>query len=109
MATAIDEIEHKYEAPPGAVLPRLEDLPKVAAESGPDQQNLEAEKWLSGVLGAPRDAEVLAARLQRHLRETPAELVMGAVTERIRLHFAPLEAQGRQASPLCDRGGHPGR
>ncbi len=63
---------------------------------GRQKRVLESElKWLSGVLGVPRDAEVLAGRLQRHLHETPPQLVMGAVTERIRLHFAPLEAAGR--------------
>ena len=63
---------------------------------GPQARFLEAElKWLGGLLGAPRDAEVLAGRLQRHLHETPAELVMGAVARRLRLHFAPLAAAGR--------------
>ena len=45
MAITVDEIELKYEAPPGTVLPRLEDLPEVAAESGPDEQRLEAEYY----------------------------------------------------------------
>lgn len=64
------------------------------------QQHLMAEaelKWLSGMLGAPRDNEVLAARIERQLHETPAELVMGPVDERVRLHFAPVAAEGRKA------------
>jgi CHAD domain-containing protein len=65
--------------------------------SGPSAQLMEAElKWLGGVLSVPRDAEVLAARLERHLHETPAELVLGPVQGRLRVHFAPVEAQGRQ-------------
>src|ERR1700676_2929061 len=45
MATTVDEIERKYEAPAGTALPRLEDLPQVAAESDPDEQSLEAEYY----------------------------------------------------------------
>jgi CHAD domain-containing protein len=45
MATSVDEIEFKYEAPAGTVLPPLEDLPRVAAESDPDEQNLEADYY----------------------------------------------------------------
>jgi CHAD domain-containing protein len=39
------EIELKYEADPGTVLPPLEDLPRVASEAGPDEQKLEAEYY----------------------------------------------------------------
>jgi inorganic triphosphatase YgiF len=45
MVITVDEIELKYDAPPGTVLPRLEDLPKVAAESDSDEQSLEAEYY----------------------------------------------------------------
>lgn len=34
-------------------------------------------KWLGVVLGEARDAEVLAGRLDRELRDTPPELVLG--------------------------------
>jgi CHAD domain-containing protein len=54
-------------------------------------------KWLGGVLGESRDAEVLDGRLQGRLRETPAELLMGPVQARIRRHFAALEAAARTA------------
>jgi CHAD domain-containing protein len=54
-------------------------------------------KWLGGVLGESRDAEVLDGRLQGRLRETPAELLMGPVQARIRGHFAALEAEARRA------------
>ncbi|MDK1361839.1 CHAD domain-containing protein [Arthrobacter sp. zg-Y1219] len=40
-------------------------------------------KWLAGVLGAARDAQVLRARLHALVNEQPAELVMGPVLQRI--------------------------
>jgi CHAD domain-containing protein len=42
MTTEITETERKYDAPPGAVLPDLGDLPGVAAETGPQEQRLRA-------------------------------------------------------------------
>jgi CHAD domain-containing protein len=43
MATEILETERKYEAPPGARLPDLGDLPDVAAVAGPEEQVLQAK------------------------------------------------------------------
>lgn len=40
-------------------------------------------KWLAGVLGAARDAQVLRARLDALVDGQPAELVMGPVRQRI--------------------------
>lgn len=40
-------------------------------------------KWLAGVLGAARDAQVLRSRLDAMLDTQPAELVMGPVRQRI--------------------------
>ena len=40
-------------------------------------------KWLGGVLGAPRDAEVMRERLRNALDAEPAELVLGGVARRI--------------------------
>ncbi len=40
-------------------------------------------KWLAGVLGEARDAEVMHARLKDMLAEEPGELVMGPVTRRV--------------------------
>jgi CHAD domain-containing protein len=54
-------------------------------------------KWLGVVLGEARDAEVLAGRLDRNLRETPAELVLGPVQARVQGHFAPVHAAAREA------------
>jgi CHAD domain-containing protein len=45
MVTDTREIELKYEAGPDAVMPPLEDLPRVASEAGPDEQKLEAEYY----------------------------------------------------------------
>jgi CHAD domain-containing protein len=64
-----------------------------------DTQQLGSElKWLGGVLGAARDAEVLAGRLQAIVDDMPPELVMGPVQARLRAHFAPVEADGRAAT-----------
>src|SRR5260370_35594171 len=43
MAIEITETERKYDAPPGAALPDLADLPEVAAESDPEEQTLRAD------------------------------------------------------------------
>jgi CHAD domain-containing protein len=45
MVTDTREIELKYEAGPDAVLPPLEDLPRVASEAGPAEEKLEAEYY----------------------------------------------------------------
>ncbi len=52
-------------------------------------------KWLGVVLGAARDADVLAARLDRNLRSTPPELVLGPVMARVQGHFAGVRAAAR--------------
>ena len=52
-------------------------------------------KWLAGVLGEARDAEVLATRLARNVREIPAEQVLGPVEARVQAHFAPIHAAAR--------------
>jgi CHAD domain-containing protein len=54
-------------------------------------------KWLGGVLGASRDAEVMAGHLQANLDELAPELIMGPVRARVRVHFAPVEAEARAA------------
>ncbi|MDQ2815960.1 MAG: CHAD domain-containing protein, partial [Actinomycetota bacterium] len=52
----------------GSVVPRPRSA-KVAAEL----------KWLGGLLGPARDAEVLPAHLHASLRSTPVELLIGPV------------------------------
>jgi CHAD domain-containing protein len=54
-------------------------------------------KWLGGVLGTARDAEVLAAHVQAGLDRLPPELIIGPVRARVRAHFAPVEAEARAA------------
>jgi len=69
----------------GAVIPR------------PATAHLVAElRWLGGVLGEARDAEVLAGRLRHHLQALPAELVLGPVEARVQGHFAPVQAAARR-------------
>jgi len=69
----------------GAVIPR------------PATAQLVAElRWLGGVLGEARDAEVLAGRLRRHLQALPAELVLGPVEARVQGHFARVQAAARR-------------
>jgi len=45
VATEVTETERKYDAPPGAALPDLADLPEVAAESDPEEQTLRADYY----------------------------------------------------------------
>jgi CHAD domain-containing protein len=61
-----------------------------------DCQHLGDElKWLGGVLGTARDAEVLAGHVQAGLDRLPPELIIGPVRARVRAHFAPAEAGAR--------------
>lgn len=53
-------------------------------------------RWLGGVLGEARDAEVLAAQLRGSLRDIPAELILGPIEARIQGHFASLQATARK-------------
>src|SRR5215472_181850 len=54
-------------------------------------------KWLGDALGTARDAEVLDAHLRGALEKMPPELVLGPAAARVRVHFAPVEAQARSA------------
>jgi CHAD domain-containing protein len=59
--------------------------------------HLQAElKWLGGLLGEARDAEVLTDRLAAGLAAVPQELVLGPVQARVSIHFAPVEAKARR-------------
>jgi CHAD domain-containing protein len=62
MATEITETERKYDAPQGATLPDLADLPEVAAESDPEQQTLEAEYYDTDDLRLIRNGITLRRR-----------------------------------------------
>jgi len=45
MAVNVNETEIKYDAPAGAALPRLDELPQVARTSGPDEEQLQADYY----------------------------------------------------------------
>ena len=52
-------------------------------------------RWLAGALGAARDAEVIRQRLTHRLGQEPAELVVGALAERIDDHFTRIVRASR--------------
>jgi CHAD domain-containing protein len=54
-------------------------------------------RWLGGVLGAARDAEVQAARMRRHADSTDVELLLGPVQARLQTHFAAEGGQTQAA------------
>jgi len=59
-------------------------------------------KWLGGVLGEARDAEVMRKHLREQVAELPEELVLGPVARRIDLELnqAHQEAHGRVIETL---------
>jgi CHAD domain-containing protein len=73
----------------------LQSFGKVIPRSGTAGMLTEL-KWLGGVLGEARDAEVLASRLAHNLRTIPAELVLGPAEARVQRHFAPIQAAARK-------------
>jgi CHAD domain-containing protein len=73
----------------------LQSFGKVIPRSG-TEEILAGLKWLGGVLGEARDAEVLASRLMQNLRTLPAELVLGPAQARVQGHFAPIQAAARK-------------
>jgi len=54
-------------------------------------------RWLSGVLGEARDAEVQAERLDEHVRQTAAEELLGPVAAHIQAHNAKATATSVKA------------
>jgi CHAD domain-containing protein len=73
----------------------LQSFGKVIPRAG-TEEILAGLKWLGGVLGEARDAEVLASRLMQNLRTLPAELVLGPAQARVQGHFAPIQAAARK-------------
>jgi CHAD domain-containing protein len=66
--------------------------------SRPQSGHLAAElRWLSGVLGEARDAEVQAERLEEHVRQTEAEELLGPVSANIQAHNARAAAASVKA------------
>ena len=72
----------------------LQSFGKIIPRSGSEGMLAEL-KWLGGVLGEARDAEVLASRLAHNLRTLPPELVLGQAEARVQGHFAPIQAAAR--------------
>ncbi len=72
----------------------LQSFGEIIPHSGTEGMLAEL-KWLGGVLGEARDAEVLASRLARNLRTIPPELVLGPAKARVQGHFAPIQAAAR--------------
>jgi CHAD domain-containing protein len=55
-------------------------------------------RWLGQVLGGARDLEVLREAFGSALDATPADLVLGPARARLTTHFAPKQAEARQAA-----------
>jgi CHAD domain-containing protein len=101
MVTDTREIEMKYEAEPGAVLPPLEDLPHVASEAGPDEEALEAEYYDTEDLRLLRAGVTLRRRRGGKDAGWHLKLPAGPMTRReIRL---PLGGAGRTVPPELAR------
>jgi CHAD domain-containing protein len=74
----------------------LQSFPRVLRKG--ETRHLRDElKWLGGVLGAARDAEVLSEYLETRVGSLPAELVIGPAQARLQTHFAPIRAGARAA------------
>ena len=73
----------------------LQSFGEIIPRSGTEGMLAEL-KWLGGVLGEARDAEVLASRLAHNLRTIPPELVLGPAEARVQRHFAPIQAAARK-------------
>ena len=82
-------------SPPAACAAPCSRSATVIPRSG-TEEILAGLKWLGGVLGEARDAEVLASRLMQNLRTLPAELVLGPAQARVQGHFAPIQAAARK-------------
>jgi CHAD domain-containing protein len=82
MAVNVNETETKYDAPAGAGLPRLDDLPRVASTSGPDEEQLEAEYYDTDDLRLIRAGITLRRRRGGDDAGWHLKLPLGAATRR---------------------------
>src|SRR6266516_475391 len=95
MAVNVNETEAKYDAPAGAALPRLDDLPQVAGTSRPAGEQLEAEYYDTDDLRLIRAGITLRQRRGGDDAGWHLKLPLGAGTRReIQL---PLGRAGRRA------------
>jgi CHAD domain-containing protein len=100
MAVNVNETEAKYDAPAGAALPRLDDLPQVASTSGPDEEQLEAEYYDTDDLRLIRAGITLRRRRGGDDAGWHLKLPVGGDTRReIRL---PLGRAGRVPPELAE-------
>jgi CHAD domain-containing protein len=74
----------------------LRSFSAVISRSGTERLDAEL-RWLGGVLGEARDAEVLAQHLRGGLQGLPVEQRIGPVQARIQGHFAGIAADARAA------------
>lgn len=82
MAVDVNETEAKYDAPAGAALPDLDDLPQVAGTSGPDEEQLEAEYYDTADLRLIRAGITLRRRRGGHDAGWHLKLPAGPDTRR---------------------------
>jgi len=82
MAVNVKETETKYDAPAGADLPSLDDLPQVAGTSGPEEEQLEAEYYDTGDLQLIRAGITLRRRRGGDDAGWHLKLPLGAGTRR---------------------------
>ncbi|MBM7811086.1 CYTH and CHAD domain-containing protein [Saccharothrix algeriensis] len=53
-------------------------------------------KWIAGVLGEARDAEVMRDGFERNVAALDPDLVLGSIPAELTRHFAPLEARAHE-------------
>lgn len=94
MAVNVKETEITYDAPAGAALPRLDDLPHVAGTFRPDEEQLEAEYYDTDDLRLIRAGITLRRRRGGHDAGWHLKLPLGAAT-RCELQL-PLGRTGRR-------------
>ncbi len=64
---------------------------------GSGQELRDELKWLGGVLGQARDAEVMRSHLQTEVAQLPAELVLGPIARRVDLELNAAHQQAYAA------------
>jgi CHAD domain-containing protein len=94
MATNVDEIEIKYEAPENAALPALDHLPRVTRTSRPSPQRLEAEYFDTADLRLIRSGITLRRRRGGDDAGWHLKLPAGPQVRReVRLPLGPADQQ----------------
>src|SRR5256885_1934970 len=101
MAVNVNETESKYDAPAGAALPRLDELPQVAGTSGPDEEQLEAEYYDTDALRLTRAGTTRRGRGGGDAAGWPRKLPRGAGTRR-EIRLPPGRAGRRVPGELAE-------